>query len=85
RNYINKHKNHFYTLDTEGRLRYIENAVQKDMKFRNSLKGMIIGQFTVPEYLDYIKNSSALNKRMMNMVMERLKDRVQALEQAVPV
>ena len=44
---------------------YIENAIHKDMKFRNSLKGMIIGQFTVEEYDRYIENSSALNKRMM--------------------
>jgi hypothetical protein len=42
------------------------------MKFRNSLKGIIIGLFTVEEYLVYIKNSSALNKRMMLIVKERL-------------
>ena len=29
---------------------YIENAIQKDINFRNSLKGMIIGQFTIEEY-----------------------------------
>ena len=85
KNYIGKHKNHFYTLDTNGRFRYIENAVQKDVKFRNFLKGVIIGQFTVTEYLDYIKNSSAINKRMMNMVTDRLKDQVQLLEQMVSV
>lgn len=59
---------------------FIENAVQKDMKFRNSLKGMIIGQFTVEEYSTYIQNSSALNKRMMNIVKERLQDNIQLLE-----
>jgi len=72
RNYVTKRKNTFYELDLEKRLLYIENAIQKDMKFRNSLKGMVIGQFTVDEYLVYIKNSSALNKRMMNLVRERL-------------
>ncbi|MBN2869117.1 MAG: glyoxalase, partial [Flavobacteriaceae bacterium] len=65
RNYIAKHKNVFYQLTIEKRLNYIENAIHKDIKFRNSLKGMVIGQFTVDEYLTYIKNSSALNKRMM--------------------
>ncbi|MEM0933695.1 MAG: glyoxalase, partial [Bacteroidota bacterium] len=30
-------------------------------------------------------NSSALNKRMMNMVIERLKDRLQLLEEDVLV
>ncbi|MAX69610.1 MAG: glyoxalase, partial [Flavobacteriaceae bacterium] len=68
RNYIAKHKNVFYELSLEKQLAYIENSIHKDMKFRNSLKGMIIGQFTVEEYDLYIKNSSALNKRMMNIV-----------------
>ena len=63
-------------------MNYIENAIQKNVKFRNSLKGMIIGQFTVEEYEIYIENSSALNKRMMNIVIERLKDQVQLFEKA---
>ncbi len=80
KNYIKKRKNTFYELDLEKKLDFIENAIQKDMKFRNSLKGMIIGQFTVEEYLTYTQNSSALNKRMMNIVRERLQDSIQLLE-----
>lgn len=80
RNYVAKHKNVFYTLTLEKRLNYIANAIQKDIKFRNSLKGMIIGQFTVDEYLKYIENSSALNKRMMNIVRERLQSQIQLLD-----
>lgn len=85
KNYIGKHKNRFYELTLQKRMEYIENAVQKDIKFRNSLKGLIIGQFTVEEYDTYIQNSSALNKRMMNMVIERLKDQIQLLELAALV
>lgn len=80
RNYIHKHKNVFYDLSVEKRLDYIENAIHKDMKFRNSLKGMMIGQFTLDEYEKYIQNSSALNKRMMNIVKERLKSNIQLLD-----
>lgn len=80
RNYISKHKNKFYDLKLEKRLEYIENAVQRDIKFRNSLKGIIIGQFTLAEYELYIQNSSALNKRMMNIVKERLQSNIQLLE-----
>lgn len=83
KNYVGKHKGVFYELPLENKLQYIERAIQKDIKFRNSLKGMIIGQFTVEEYRDYISNSSALNKRMMNMVIERLKDQVQLLDHEV--
>ena len=38
---------------------------------------MITGQFTIEEYELYIQNSSALNKRMMNMVIKRLQDQIQ--------
>ena len=78
KNYTAKHKNVFYDLSIEKRIDYINNTIHKDMKFRNSVKGMIIGQFTVEEYELYIENSSALNKRMMHIVKERLIDSVQA-------
>ncbi|MCG2420365.1 glyoxalase [Aequorivita sp. F47161] len=74
KNYVNKHKNVYYGLSVEKKLDYVENAIHKDMKFRNSLKGIIIGQFTLVEFDLYIQNSSALNKRMMNIVKERIKD-----------
>jgi len=76
KNYIKKHKNVFYELSMEKKQRYIEHAIQKDIKFRNSLKGMIIGMFTVEEYETYTMNSSALNKRMMNLLIVRLKDQL---------
>lgn len=78
KNYIAKRKNVFYELTLAKQMGYIDNAIHKDMKFRNSVKGMIIGQFTEEEYALYIKNSSALNKRMMNIVKERLLDSIQA-------
>ncbi|WP_124980622.1 glyoxalase [Nonlabens xiamenensis] len=80
RNYIAKHKNVFYGLTAHKRIDYIENAVNRDQKFRNSLKGIMIGQFTLEEYQRYIQNSSALNKRMMNIVRERLISAIQLFE-----
>ena len=76
KNYIKKHKNVFYELSIEKKQRYVEHAIQKDIKFRNSLKGMIIGMFTVEEYETYTLNSSARNKRMMNLLIVRLKDQL---------
>jgi len=82
KNYAKKHKNVFYSLSTDKKLHYIENAIQRDVKFRNSLKGMIIGVFSIEEYRHYTTNSSSLNKRMMHLVIERLKDNVILLEYA---
>jgi hypothetical protein len=80
KNYIKKHKSVFYELSIDKRTDYIENAIQKDMKFRNSIKGMIIGLFTIEEYNLYILNSSALNKRMMCIVKESLIGNIQLLD-----
>ena len=81
-NYIEKRKGVFYSLGLEKKLNYIENSLNRDQKFGDSIKGMVIGLFTMEEYNAYSLNSSALNKRMMNMVIERLKDQVQLFEKA---
>jgi hypothetical protein len=80
KNYISKYKNDFYSQSIEKKLATIENSIQKDIKYRNALKGMVIGLFTVEEYAVYIKNSSSLNKRMMTMLIERLRSQLQLFE-----
>jgi len=82
-NYVKKHKSVFYELSIDKRADYIENAIHKDMKFRNSIKGMIIGLFTIEEYKLYILNSSALNKRMMCIVRETLINNIQLLDNTI--
>ena len=80
KNYFLKHNNSFYSLSLEKRLLYIENALQKDIKFRNVLKGIIIGQFTLEEYHSYRSKSAALNKRMMQMLIQRYQSQIQLFE-----
>ena len=79
-NYAIKQKNVFFTLSPEKKIQYIENVIHRDIKFRNLLKGTIIALFKIDEYIEYTKNSSNLNKRMMNMLIERLKSQIQLLE-----
>ena len=76
-NYLVKNRIDFNAFSVEKKLTTIENSIQKDIKFRNALKGMIMGLFTTDEYALYIKDSSSLNKRMMGMLIERLKSQVQ--------
>ena len=80
KNYITKSKTDFTNFSIEKKLQFIENSIQRDIKFRNALKGMVIGLFTMDEYSRYIQNSSSLNKRMMSMLIERLKNQVQLFE-----
>jgi hypothetical protein len=44
------------------------------------LLGMVLALFTIDEYLEYIKNASNLNKRMMSMLIERFKSQVQLFD-----
>lgn len=80
--YADSHKGIFYQLRPEKKAIYIDNSIKKDQKFRNFLKGIIIGMFTIEEYEDYKKSSSSLNKRMMNLVSKRLSDNLQLLERS---
>ena len=79
RNYACKQKNVFFSLTPEKKMIYIDKVIQRDIKFRNLIKGIIIGFFTISEYKDYIQNSSKINKRMMNLLIERLKNQLQII------
>jgi hypothetical protein len=79
-NYAVKQKSVFFNLTPDKKIAYIENVIHRDIKLRNALKGMIIAFFTLDEYADYIQISSNLNKRMMNMLIERLKSQLQLIE-----
>lgn len=79
-NYAKIQKGVFFELSISKKQLYIENALQKDLKFSNSLKGMIIGLFTIAEYKEYSLNNSNINKRIGNLLMERFKSQMQLLE-----
>lgn len=78
-NYIQSSKVDFRQISNEKRMDFIENAIKRDIKFQNSLKGLVIGLFTLEEYSRYSSNSSALSKRITNLLLERIKSQVQLL------
>ena len=79
-NYINQSKTLFNDFSTDKKASFIENSIQKDTKLRNTFQGILIGLFTNVEYAIYIENPSDLNKRMMNMLIERLKSQLQVFD-----
>ena len=80
KNYIEKRKRVFYDLSLDEKMIYIESSIVKDQNFHNSLKGIIIGHFTVAEYRQYILHFSSLNKRMMNMLIKRLQNQIEVID-----
>lgn len=78
--YIQQQKNTFYDLGLAKKSNFIDNALQKDITLKNTLKGIVIGLFTQQECSEYATNASAINKRMMGLIAERLKSQLQLLE-----
>ena len=79
-NYCINQKGTYFKLPSNKKLEYIEQNIQRDMKFRDFLKGIIIGMFTLEEYENYSKYASNLNRRIITMLIERLKSQIQIIE-----
>ena len=79
-NYIIRYKNVFHKLGTEEKLNYIENTVKKDSKFKNLIRGIYMGHFSIEEYIFYSEHSSEINKRIINLTKERLQSQLHYFE-----
>ena len=78
--YATKNKNVFFALSIEKKCNYIGNVTIADIAFRNQLIGVIVGLFSIEEYIEYTKKSSKYNKRIITMLIERWKSQLQLLE-----
>jgi hypothetical protein len=72
KNYLLRTKLEFDQLSDFKKKEAISKAFSKDMQFKTELRGMIIGQLTVEEYQIYFSMSATLNKRIGNMLQERI-------------
>lgn len=77
RNYFQNKKDNFYDFSEEKRIEYITSIFQKDIAFKNELRGMVIGNFTKEEFESYQKISSESNKRILSMIKERVLSSIQ--------
>lgn len=80
KNYILKSKANFESFTIDKKMQFIENSIQNDMKFRSLLIGIVMGLFTIDDYILYSQNASALNKRIATMLIERLKSQIQLFD-----
>ncbi|MDB2350116.1 glyoxalase [Flavobacteriaceae bacterium] len=71
-NYIRNRKIEFNKLEAEFQKNKINTILTKDVNFKNILIGSIIGHLNENEIKIYLKSKSELNKRIIQMVMQRL-------------
>ena len=72
RSYVGKHSIVLANKDTKTKLELIEHTIRKNKGLRSQFTGMIIGHFTQEEFEGYLKLESELNRRIMNMIIQRL-------------
>ena len=66
----------FHIMDKKKRVNAIESAFQNDNAFKKEIQGMILGQLTIEEFKTYLKSERAMNKRIIQMVRNRMLDSI---------
>ena len=66
----------FNVMDKQKRTLAIEQAFLGDNAFKKEIQGMILGQLDTTEYQRYLQNERTMNKRIIQMVRNRMLDSV---------
>ena len=74
KNYIRNRKIEFIGLNSEDQENKIKTILTKDINFKNILIGSIVGHFDENEIEIYLKSTSELNKRIIQIIKQRLLD-----------
>jgi hypothetical protein len=77
--YLNQNKIPFDDFSLDKKMKTIEVAILKDISFQNTLRGIVVGLFTVNEFSLYSNNTSGFNKRIRSMLIERLQSQLQLI------
>ncbi|MGB2137936.1 MAG: glyoxalase [Flavobacteriales bacterium] len=77
--YANQYKGVFFKLSDQEKLSYIQQALSTNQRLRSLILGTIVGLFAVEDFAYYKLNSSALNKRIITMTIQRLQSQLDYL------
>ena len=81
--FLSKCKNYklnFTQFNTEEKYSFIEKTLSKDTKLRILFIGTIVAFFTLEEYEKYSENEQTYNKRIIQMLTERLKEQTAKID-----
>ena len=78
-NYVLKRKIDFKHLSEEKKAERIQLILSKDTSFRNIILGSILGHFSKDEIKMYHENASELNRRIVQIIKQRLQDSISEL------
>ena len=70
--YLINSKKRFEEFSNEKKIEILTLVFKKDNSLKTELKGIIIGHFTTDEFLIYCTNKTEFNKRILNMIRQRI-------------
>ncbi|MDA0355999.1 MAG: glyoxalase [Bacteroidetes bacterium] len=80
KSYLHQHKAKYAVMPLHEKIKFIESVLQKDLKLKSTLQGIVIGQFTLLELKEFNSNSQNLSKRIIILLQQRIIDSVMLLE-----
>lgn len=81
--YANQYKGIFFKLSNQEKFSYIQQALSTNQRLRSLILGTIVGLFTVEDFDYYKLNSSALNKRIITMIIQRIQSQLDYLSNKI--
>lgn len=70
--YLTSKKISLLSLSEDKRRDFIVRSFRQDLTLRNEYRGIVMGHFTLVEYKNYVSMKTGLNKRIANIIMERV-------------
>lgn len=72
--FCEKQKINISNLKKESFQSEVTKLIKKNTVLRNQLIGLVLGQFTEDEFMQYTKEYSEFNKRILTMIGQRIND-----------
>lgn len=76
KDYLQKRKIDFQALTDQKKRSRIRAIFTKDINYKNRTLGLFIGHFSSEEFMYYALNSSEINKRILQITVQRLQDSI---------
>jgi hypothetical protein len=70
--YLKQNKINIIELNKTQKPDLMNKLFKSDTRLKNDFRGLIIGLFTLEEYKEYLTISSQLNKRINNMIRQKI-------------
>lgn len=80
KHFIETMKIDFQSLKKEAQLKFIKDSLTKDLSLNNYFKGLISGLFTKEEFIFYLEHKQTINKRIIQIIENRIVDSISELK-----